>query len=238
MTTRTHALSVATALAGAAVLLLAGCGKDAPAEPPALRFGTAQPSGNRLAAQPPSGRSLALAQWPHGCEVLSDAEIKAIVPQAGGIKRQPVQVTVINFNPLVESDPGTTGEVPEGGCKLSFGLPDKHHDDSNSNITLTFTAVADPALVAKNYAEDLAKARKEATQYHKAFEDLGTSLGPQGCYAADLARGTLTCHQGPYEFEVSGTSTAGGVGKYPQADRNWSDKVLRQVVRTLSARMH
>ncbi|MEU8512885.1 hypothetical protein AB0C76_15025 [Kitasatospora sp. NPDC048722] len=233
MTTRTHALSAATALAAAAVLLLAGCSKEVPA----LRFGSAQPSGDRLAAQPPSGRSLALAQWPHACEVLSDAEIKAILPQADGIKRQPVKVTVINFNPLSGADQGTTGDVPEGGCKFSFGLPDKSESAGNSSIKLTFTAVADPALVAKSYADDLAHARDDATKYHKEFEDLGTSLGPQGCYAGDLARGNLTCHQGPYEFEVSGTSTAGGVGEYPKADRNWSDKVLRQVARTLGARM-
>ncbi|MFJ8622971.1 hypothetical protein ACIRD3_08990 [Kitasatospora sp. NPDC093550] len=234
MTTRTNPLSAATALAGAAVLLLAGCSSK---EVPALRFGSAQPSGDRLTAQPPSGRSLALAQWPHGCEVLSDAEIKAILPQADGIKRQPVKVTVINFNPLSQADPGTTGDVPEGGCKFSFGLPDTYESTSNSSIKLTFTAVADPALIAKAYADDLARARDDATKYHKEFEDLGTSLGPQGCYADDLARGNLTCHQGPYEFEVSGTSTAHGVGEYPKADRNWSDNVLRQVVRTLSARM-
>ncbi|MER6301596.1 hypothetical protein ABT247_18815 [Kitasatospora sp. NPDC001539] len=233
MTTRTRTLSAAAALAGAAVLLLAGCSKEVPA----LRFGSAQPSGNRLTAQPPSGRSLPLAQWPHGCEVLSDAEIKAILPQADAIKRQPVKVTIINFNPLTEADPGTTGDVPDAGCKFSFGLPDKSDSTSNSSIKLTFTAVADPKLVAKNYADDLAHGRDDATKYHKEFEDLGTSLGPQGCYAEDLASGNLTCHQGPYEFEVSGSSTAGGVGEYPKADRNWSDKVLRQVVRTLSARM-
>lgn len=234
MTTRTNPLFAATALAGAAVLLLAGCGSK---EVPALRFGSAQPSGNRLAAQPPSGRSLALAQWPRACEVLSDAEIKAILPQADGIKRQPVKVTVINFDPLSKADQGTTGDVPEGGCTFGFGLPDTYESTGNSSIKLTFTAVADPALVAKSYADDLARARDDATKYHKEFADLGTSLGPQGCYADDLARGNLTCHQGPYAFEVSGTSTARGVGEYPKADRNWSDKVLRQVVRTLSARM-
>lgn len=234
MTTRTRTLSTATALAGAAVLLLAGCGEK---DVPALDFGSAQPSGNRLTAQPPAGRSLALAQWPHACEVLGDAEIKAILPQAAGIKRKPVKVTIIDFNPLAEADPGTTGDVPDAGCKFGFGLPDKYGSDSNSSVTLTFTAVADPALVAKSYAKDLARAREDATKYHKEFQDLGTSLGPQGCYTDDLARGNLTCHQGPYEYELSGTSTAGGVGEYPKADRNWSDKVLRQVARTLSARM-
>ncbi|MFJ4184989.1 hypothetical protein [Kitasatospora sp. NPDC089509] len=233
MTTRAHALSAATALAGAAALLLAGCGTEVPA----LKFGSAQPSGDRLAAQPPSGRSLKLAQWPHGCEVLSDAEIKAILPQADSIKRQPVKVTIINFNPLTEADPGTTGDAPDAGCKFGFGLPDKYESKSNSSITLTFTAVADPALVTKSYAKDLARAREDATKYHKEFDDLGTSLGPQGCYSDDLARGNLTCHQGPYEFELSGMSTASGVGQYPAADRNWGDKVLRQVARTLGARM-
>ncbi|MEV3856006.1 hypothetical protein AB0J38_16985 [Streptomyces sp. NPDC050095] len=231
-----HHTSLALTMAVAGTLLLAatGCSKDVPA----LKFGAAKPSGAKLAARSPANGSLPLAEWPNACTVLSDQEIEAVLPQAKDVKRQPIKVTILNFDPLSEAEPGTTGDVPTGGCKFTFGLPDKYESDGNSNIQVTFTAVADTPLVRKHYEEDLADARKDAPKYKKEFRDLGTSLGPAGCHSPDLSQGDLVCYQGPYQFEVSGSSTASGVGEYPKADRNWSDKVLRQIVRTLSARMN
>jgi hypothetical protein len=219
-------------LALAVPIVLAGCGS----ETPALKFGSAKPSGAKLAAQPPQNGSVPLSQWPDGCKVLSDKEIKAILPQATGFERTPVKVTILNFNPLAESDPDTTGDVPAGGCEYKFGLPDEYESEGNSSIKITFTAVADPALVAKDYTEDRDNKRRASAKYKEKFQDLGDSLGPEGCYLPDVSQGP-TCHQGPYQFEVSGRSSADGVGEYPKAERNWSKKVLREVVRTLSARM-
>ncbi|MER7540281.1 hypothetical protein ABTX77_36710 [Streptomyces sp. NPDC097704] len=221
-------------LAVAAPLALAGCSSA----PPPLEFGAAKPSGPKLAAHPAANASLPLAEWPNACEVLSDEEIRAILPQATDFARDPVKVTIIDFNPLSESAPGTTGDVPAGGCEFRFGLPSEYESEHNSSVKVTFTAIADPALVERNYAEDLESARKRAAEgtYKKEFRDLGTSLGTEGCFLPDVSDGP-TCHQGPYQFEVSGMSTADGVGEYPASNRNWSEKVLTQVVRTLGPRM-
>ncbi|MDG4859561.1 hypothetical protein P8605_15610 [Streptomyces sp. T-3] len=220
------------ALALSTPLLLAGCSD----EPPELEFGSAKSSGDPLAAQPAQGSSLPLDQWPNACKVLSDKEIRAILPQATDFEREPVKVTILNFNPLSEPDPGTTGDVPAGGCEFKFGLPSEYESEHNSSVKVTFTAIADPSLVRENYTEDRDDARKDAGQYKKKFQDLGKSLGTEGCYLPDVSDGPV-CHQGPYQFEVSGMSTADGVGEYPKADENWSKKVLTEVVRTLSARM-
>ncbi|MER7951520.1 hypothetical protein ABTY59_29405 [Streptomyces sp. NPDC096079] len=221
-------------LAVAAPLALSGCSS----EPPPLEFGAAKPSGPRLAARPPANASLTLGQWPNACEVLSDEEIRAILPQAKDVAREPVKVTIIDFSPLSESAPGTTGDVPAGGCEFRFGLPAAYESAHNSSVKVTFTAIADPALVERNYAEDLTSAKKRAAEgtYKKEFRDLGTSLGTEGCFLPDVSDGP-TCHQGPYQFEVSGLSTADGVGEYPESERNWSAKVLTEVVRTLGPRM-
>lgn len=82
----------------------------------------------------------------------SDEEIRAILPQAEDFEREPIKVTVLNFNPLAEPDPGTTGDVPKGGCKTAFGLPAEYESAHNSNVRIVFQSVADPALVAKGYA--------------------------------------------------------------------------------------
>ncbi|WP_329126738.1 hypothetical protein [Streptomyces sp. NBC_01465] len=225
-------LTCAVAVSTAAVLT--GCSGNE--SPPALKFGTAKASGARLDDQPPQGSSLPVAQWPDACKVLGDEEVRAILPQAEDFAREPIKVTIINFNPLQDADPGTTGDVPKGGCETKFGLPAKYDSEHNSSIKIVFKTIADPALVTKAYTEDRDDEAKDAGKGTDAFRDLGNSLGAPGCYTQDRTH-ELVCHQGPYEFEVSGLSTADGVGKYPQAEKNWRDKVLTEVVRTLSARM-
>ncbi|MFI5801287.1 hypothetical protein [Streptomyces sp. NPDC051561] len=215
----------------AAVVLLAGCSS----EPPPLEFGTAKPSGPRLDAQAPKGGALPLAQWPDACEVLLEDEVRAILPQAKDFEREPIKVSVLNFNPLAESAPGTTGDVPKGGCEVEFGLPAEYVSKQNSRITLVFQGLADPALVAEGYAKDRAYEVKHGGKGPEKFRDLGASLGPKGCFTK--GRAGLVCHQGPYEFEVDGSSTADGVGEYTESPKNWREKVLVPVVRTLSARM-
>ncbi|MEU8892548.1 hypothetical protein [Streptomyces sp. NPDC048442] len=225
-------LSSRTVLAAvAATALLTGCSSEVPP----LEFASAKPSGARLDAQPPQGGSLPLAQWPDACGVLAEEEIRAILPQAENFTREPINVTIINFNPLQESAPGTTGDVPKGGCKTGFKLPDEYESEQNSNIRVVFKSLADPALVAEGYAKDRKYEEKDGRGDVEKFRDLGASLGPTGCFLQDSAQ--LVCHQGPYEFEVSGSSTADGVGEYKESDKNWRQKVLTEVVRTLSARM-
>ncbi|KQX56281.1 MULTISPECIES: hypothetical protein [unclassified Streptomyces] len=219
-------------LAVLAPLALAGCSSP----PPALEFGAAGPSGPELAARPADGGSLPVAEWPNACEVLSDDEIRSILPQATDFAREPVKVTIIDFNPLAQSAPGTTGDVEAGGCTYKFGLPSAYESTHNSSIRVTFTAIADPSLVRQSYAEDLADARKDAPRRKKEFRDLGTSLGAAGCFLPDVSDGP-TCYRGPYQFEVGGMSTADGVGEYAESDKNWSAKVLTEVARTVSARI-
>ncbi|MFB6632887.1 hypothetical protein ACFCWY_23630 [Streptomyces sp. NPDC056362] len=174
-------------LAVAAPLALAGCDSA----PPPLEFGAAKPSGPKLAARPPANASLRLDQWPNACEVLSDDEIRAVLPQATGFERDPVKVTIIDFDPLSAAAPGTTGDVPAGGCEIRFGLPSAYESAHNSSVRVTFTAVADAALVARHYAEDLEDARKRAGEgtSRKEFRDLGTSLGTDGCFLPDVPTG-------------------------------------------------
>ncbi len=221
--------------AAAAAVLLAGCSE----EPPTLEFGTAKPSGPRLDAQAPKGGSLPLAQWPDACEVLREEEIRAILPQAKDFQRDPIKVSVLNFNPLAKPAPGTTGDVPKGGCETGFGLPSTYESKQNSRITIVFQGLADPALVAEEYAEDLAyeveNGAKSSAKGAEPFKDFKASLGPAGCFTKGSSG--LVCHQGPYAFEVDGSSTADGVGPYAESRKNWREKVLIPVVRTLSARM-
>ncbi|MEU6664321.1 hypothetical protein [Streptomyces sp. NPDC046821] len=233
-----------TAVAG--TVLLAGCGEEKP--PPSVEFGSAAPAGDKLGLQPPSGAAVALAQWPDACKLVTDGELSAVLPQSKSVERKPVKVSIINFNPLADAAPGTTGDVPRGGCEFDFHLPGTTGDDvRNSNFTVTVTAVADPALVADKYRED-----KKDDGTKKGFKDLTGSWGAQDCYSVDsVLSAEVTCMQGAYEFEVGGSSYAEGLVKQPGPDAKpaenlaaaaerkqlWTDKVLSQVTRTVAARM-
>ncbi|MGW3952113.1 hypothetical protein ACWEKM_14560 [Streptomyces sp. NPDC004752] len=233
-----------TAVAGAA--LLAGCSEDSP--PPPVEFGAAKPAGDKLGIQAPPNASVRLSQWPDGCKLLTDGEIQAFLPQAKSFERKPVKVSILNFNPLVEPDPGTTGDVPRGGCEFGFNLPGSGGGDyANSHITVTVTAVADPALIAKKYDEDKQDKTKE-----KDFTDLAATWGAEGCYrVSGVARDAAYCHQGPYLFELGGSSWAEGLVKDPGVDAKpaenraaaekrktiWTEKALSQAARTVAARM-
>jgi len=231
----------------ASTVLLAGCGGDS--SPPKIRFGSAKPSGGKLGLHPGGNSQLPLAQWPDACRLLSDSELRAIVPQAKHVKRKPVKVTILNTDPLSEAPPGTTGDVPRGGCEFEFALPDSGGEGTgNSNVSITVSALADPALVAKRYGEDKRKDRSE-----KGFTDLGDSWGVDGCYLVGdgLSAQSAECRQGPYLFDAGGSSWAEGVAPKPGPDANadenraaerkrnrtWTDKVVAQAVRTVGARM-
>jgi hypothetical protein len=228
--------------------LLTGCSEDPP--PPAIEFGSAKPAGEKLGLQPQPGSAVALSQWPDACKLVTDPEILAILPQAKDFERTPVKVTVTNFNPLTAPDPSTVGDVPRGGCKFEFALP--AGDDQaarNSSFTIIVTGVADPALMAARYQED--KKEEEAGR-DNGFKDLALSWGTQGCYSyGSGVNWRAGCYQGPYLFDVEGWSSAEGLAPLPGPDatgneniaaekqryQNWVDKVLSQVVRTVSARM-
>ncbi|WP_405064333.1 hypothetical protein OG474_22500 [Kribbella sp. NBC_01505] len=244
MTSRAAWLPLAI-LASAA--LLTGCGEEKP--PPAIEFGAAKPAGDQIGLKPQSGTAVALSEWPDACKLVTDPEITAILPQAKDFERTPVKVTITNFNPLKAADPSTVGDVPRGGCEFEFALPaGKDKSARNSSFTVTVTAVADPALVAARYAEDK---KKEAGDDNE-FKDLAAAWGTKGCYSYGGALNrTAECYQGPYLFEVTGSSSAGGLGPNPgkkatlnettaaekQRYENWINKVLTPVVQTVGARM-
>ncbi|MFE0104945.1 hypothetical protein [Streptomyces sp. NPDC059009] len=234
-----------TAVMGAA--LMSGCSEDSP--PPAIKFRAAKPAGDKLGFRPTPGSPVTLSQWPDACKLMTDGEIRAILPQAKEFERKPVKVTILNMDPLSEAAPGTTGDVPRGGCEFGFALPSKGGDSSrNSSVSITVTAIADPAAVKKRYLED-----KKGDSKKKGFTDLGDSWGVEGCYAVQnsVSDTGADCYQGPYLFEVGGSSWADGVAPQPGADaepaeniaavkkraRTWQTKVLAESVRTVGARM-
>ncbi|MFD3513138.1 hypothetical protein [Streptomyces sp. NPDC058657] len=234
-----------TVAAGTA--LLTGCAGEEPPTP--VEYGSARPAGDTLGLKPPRGSAVTLSQWPDGCKLVTDEELRAVLPQAKSVTREPRKLTIMNFNPLVEAAPGTTGDVPRAGCKYEFHLPsDGEKEFPNSHFSLLVTTIADPALVAKEYRED----KDRAVKKEKGFADLAGSWGAKDCYrVGEGFSAKVTCLQGAYVFEVDGDTDAAGVAQMPEpgAEKSenlaavqkrrdlWMEKVLPQIARTVAARL-
>ncbi|MRH88620.1 hypothetical protein GFY24_14405 [Nocardia sp. SYP-A9097] len=206
-----------------AAALLAACDST----PAAVTYGPAAPAGARLNLPVPSSGILDSAKWPNSCDLLTDTELKAILPQSSKIDHKPQKVSF--FTPTgVDANGKLTAwappaDVPAGECNLWFHLPAKW-DGQNSNIDIVMRAIADPASITAFF-------QKERTAESKAT-DLGSVAGAT-CYSA--SRGTLHCAHGQYYFEISGRSDP--IDDDKTDGPTWREKVLYEAIRTLVAKM-
>ena len=201
-------------------VLVAGC-----SSPPEIRFGSAQPSGQRITLPSASDPGLPGAQWPDACTLLSDAEVKAVLPQAEDFTREKQSLTLRRID-FLKPENSTTEEIPAAGCDIWFRLPDDY-DGRNANIDLFVLRIAGPSVIEKEYRDD----RKDKS----AIQELGRSWGADDCYSDRISEGTspnVHCRLGRYYFRVSGHGPNGRL-----TNQDYTDKVLSQVVQTLAARM-
>ncbi|MFF2552675.1 hypothetical protein ACFVUS_16840 [Nocardia sp. NPDC058058] len=207
-----------------AAVLLAACDST----PPAVTYGASAPTGAKLNLPVPNPGVLDTAKWPNSCDLLTDAEVGAILPQASNITHKPAKVSFYTA-PGVSPNGKLTytappADVPAGECNLWFHLPEKW-DGQNSNIDIVMRAIADPASITAFY-------QKERTADRTAT-DLGPVGGATTCYLTTL--NAMHCAYGHYYFELSGRSTP--VDGSTTGNPIWREKVLSQVIHTLTYKM-
>lgn len=195
-------------------------------------FGPAKPFGTVDVRQRPDG-SVAAADWPDTCALLTGLELLAILPQATDFKKslQPVDVYE---DVVVQPDGsiilGRTTTVPKGGCDYTFELPatspGRHALSLNPPVQVMLPVIAAPPAVEQHYEKNRSK-----WALRGALVELG-ALGAE-CFGfpGTDAIPTIACHHKRFYFEVKGT--------HPRVkpDETWRDKVLTEVARTLVAKM-
>lgn len=217
-------------------LLAAGCGRHAPTDP--VVFGTISPPTAALTIEVPAGGVLDAGRWPSACTILTDDEIRRLLPQADLIKRRPQKVVVGSISLTTGS---TMETAPEGACSYSFGLKGAAIPDVRSNVDIAITGIGDPDLVARFYADRLAEAqvRKDV----QPVQDRGAELGPEACFTkldGSRVESHLVCRQGTLIFEVSGLGFGIFQGRpdTTEARRDqWRDKVQVPVAQMVAARV-
>ncbi|MBA3281549.1 MAG: hypothetical protein H0U29_04910 [Acidimicrobiia bacterium] len=199
--------SVAILLAVLTANVLAACGggDDKPAEPLKLGRAPAEP-GKSIDLDIPLDASgfFAFNQWPQACEILTDADIEAVLPQTEEVKRTPddQDIKIIGDVPQTVTAVGAT-------CTYKLDLPDAglRPDDPAipPSIRLTVESAGSPEVVEQNFSGDVNDPTKV----------------PGGeCYVRDKSAG-VNCFKGQLAFQIT--------SRFPHQDLDnvaWTDRYV------------
>jgi hypothetical protein len=129
------------------------------------------------------------AAWPRACEVLDDAGLRTVLPQAGRIARTPGpgEITVFGVGRA------STVHVPEMSCDIGVELPDKDFDPAGGYneyaLTVQIRIAGTPEMVAQNRRDP-------------SGDERPTVLDGTSCLSRSSAQ-ELTCTTSRVEFSVS-----------------------------------
>ncbi|ANY09605.1 hypothetical protein [Pseudonocardia sp. HH130630-07] len=197
-------------VAGLAVLLVAltvsGCAADP--EPIAVGSAPAAPSERiDLGAAPAAPVEMSpVGSWPQACDLLTDADIRAVFPQAADIVREPqdVQLTVFGLGSFT---------VTGGRCTFRYSLPGRLVDPADTTsgyrLQVQVQAVGTDRFVAEN---------------HASVSRTGPVGGVPGAdCSADVPDTAVTCATDRMLFDVrdmlGNVTQDGGWARFRQGDR-------------------
>lgn len=161
--------------------------------------------------------------WPDACKMLSDKEIKKIVPKVEKISRVGQHVEFLSG-----------GETPNySSCDYKLPRPsDPYGPDQPSTVTVDLQGVAAPKLIEERYMQAKAQQKETAKKYPDQYKDYGKSLGGADCF---WDGNEIQCIKGHFSFWVLGQQVTNGNSL--DADKQWRKEVLTGVTRTLASKM-
>jgi hypothetical protein len=181
-----------------ACLALTACGAE-------IAVRDAAPGQERTAIDVPAGTVLNPARWPDACSFVTDAEIKAILPQAGKLSRESDWVELPEDGAL--GGKAGAGLASDGKCAYSFGLPQnggyKGHIEGWGAFDVEILAVADPKLLTRYVADSKAAHQRDAV----VLETDARMFGADECYSHARSKKetpTVVCRKGPLMFQSNG----------------------------------
>jgi hypothetical protein len=206
-----------------ALALSGGCAASAPPPTVAVRDAPADPPRFTLARPGESGLVPA-AKWPKACDLITDSDVRAILPQASGIDHAGRQATVD-----VADHIGVTRQrqlkVPQPGCRIEFVLPSATADDArlaSTSVQIDLVAVGTKKVAKLNYNE---------------FGDVVEVSDADSCRG--LAASTYTCRVEGVVFTLSG-DTASDLqfeGQRGEAPDFYRRHVVPEFVRLVAAKL-
>jgi len=190
------------------------------------RVGEPSPVGE-IVVQFPAGGLVPTNEWPDACRLLSDHDVKAVLPDATDVETAPLSVSTRTVEEFRADPSSREDEYQQSGrCTHSLQLPGERVN-SSTVVRFRIVAVGDPDLIAR---------------YHRN-QQLGRGAGVGGtprpsvdeCYLGDLYGAELVCRRGPVMFELGGSTTVlfrewGGTSV-------WRDEVLGRFATSAGAKL-
>lgn len=118
--------------------------RDAPADPPTFTL-----------ARPAKGGLVPASKWPKACDLITDDDVRAILPQARGVDHAgpPATVDVVDH---VDVTRQRQLKVPQPSCRIEFVLPSAAAEDAalaSTSLRIDLEAVGTRKIARLNYDE-------------------------------------------------------------------------------------
>lgn len=160
--------------------------------------------------------------WPDACKMLTDKEIRAVVPNVTRISRVGQHAGFLSG-----------GETPHySNCDYKISRPGDPYPNMPSTITVDLQGVAAPQVIRQQYEPEKSQQAKIAKKYPDQYKDYGTSLGGANCF---WDGNEIQCIKGHFNFWVLGQQVTSGNSL--KANKQWREEVLTRVIKTLAAKM-
>lgn len=218
-------LRLRTIAAASAVLaaLASGCTEAAPA-PIAIRDAPASPARLTLAKPAKSGL-VPGPKWPKACDLVSAADVQAILPDATAIEHRGLEA---RFEVVEGRNLARLREVnvPQRSCQIEFDLPQPGEDASSAfrsaTVQVQLDAVGSPKIAEMNY---------------NGLGDLVDGIGADECRT--MAESNYNCLAGGVVFTVDGSAASDLVfeGQRGEATTFYGRRVLQEFVKLIAAKV-
>lgn len=214
-----------TMVAAGAVLaaLASGCAEPAPPQI-AIRDAPASPAKLTL-PKPAKGGLVPGPKWPKACDLVSPADIEAILPDATGIEHRGLdaEFEIVEGRNLARL---RKIKVPQRSCQIEFDLPHPDQEASSAlrsaTIQVQLDAVGSPKIAQMNY---------------NALGDLVEGSDADECRT--LADTNYNCLAGGVVFTVDGSAAPDLVfrGQQGEATTFYGHRVLQEFVKLIAAKV-
>lgn len=217
-------LQTRAAVGAVLAALASGCAEAPPPPTIAIRDAPASPAKLTL-AKPAKGGLVPGPKWPKACDLLSSADIQAILPEATDIEHRGLeaQFEVVEGRNLARL---REVQVPQRSCQIEFNLPHADEDASSelrsATIQVQLDAVGSPKIAEMNY---------------NALGDLVEGSGADECRT--LTDTNYNCLAGGVVFTVDGSAAPDLVfeGQQGKATTFYGHRVLQEFVKLIAAKV-
>lgn len=224
---------IASAMAVMFVLTAAACGGSSEAAPVKIGAAPTQQTPVSLPAVAPGGGLAPLDRWPSGCSMLTDADIKAILPQAEKFERETRSGDVRIFDEL--GRPTREDTAKESGCGITFWLPKQSRTQKVPSVSMSVIVevVGTPSVVNLNWSQLAGRSFSKIDSYSADECKSNQATGQYRCRKGGMSIALVSDAASLYIAEFENQT---GEGR-PAMVAHWQERVVPELLKAITGKM-